>query len=246
VHCPAYLDYVGVKTFDARRGHRRTPLPRPVSSAAYTESVLHVPLLREKAKTSSSWSLDPAATPALGSSTPSRPIQRRAVPHPVDELAHGEPVMETRGRQLRIFVRRDTYGHVSVLVFASRPLQHQRPRTVLRDPQETSRRVVEFTVDDTTRRVHSCPPAKGGKIPTSTSPTSTASPRPRLLARRLHRSDDRGVGEDVGSRLARLRGSFPEAHKEDFSAATGALDLGRLEGSGMPAPTCRCSPAPRR
>ena len=31
VHRPAYLDYVGVKTFDAaRRGRRRAPLPRPV------------------------------------------------------------------------------------------------------------------------------------------------------------------------------------------------------------------------
>ena len=31
VHRPAYLDYIGVKTFDdARRGRRRAPLPRPV------------------------------------------------------------------------------------------------------------------------------------------------------------------------------------------------------------------------
>ena len=40
-------------------------------------------------------------------------------------------------------------------------------------------------------------------------------------------------GEDVGSRLARTyQSSFPEAYKEDFSAATGALDLGRLEALG--------------
>ena len=40
-------------------------------------------------------------------------------------------------------------------------------------------------------------------------------------------------GEDVGSRLARtFEASFPEAYKEDFSAATGALDLGRLERLG--------------
>ena len=30
VHRPAYLDYVGVKKFDERRGGRRAPLPRPV------------------------------------------------------------------------------------------------------------------------------------------------------------------------------------------------------------------------
>ena len=48
-------------------------------------------------------------------------------------------------------------------------------------------------------------------------------------------------GEDVGSRLARtFEAAFPEAYKEDFSAATGALDLGRLEALGAtPAPTCR-------
>ena len=40
-------------------------------------------------------------------------------------------------------------------------------------------------------------------------------------------------GEDVGARLARTyETSFPEAYKEDFSAATGALDLGRLEALG--------------
>ncbi len=38
-------------------------------------------------------------------------------------------------------------------------------------------------------------------------------------------------GEDSGSRLARrYADSFPEAYKEDFSATTAALDVGRLEG----------------
>src|SRR4029077_2813443 len=40
-------------------------------------------------------------------------------------------------------------------------------------------------------------------------------------------------GEDVGSRLARtFESSFPEAYKEDFSAATGALDLARPRARG--------------
>src|SRR5262249_28498361 len=50
VHRPAYLDYVGVKTFDENgevTGERR--FLGLFSSAAYTESVWHVPLLREKA-----------------------------------------------------------------------------------------------------------------------------------------------------------------------------------------------------
>ena len=51
VHRPAYLDYVGVKTFDDDGeviGERR--FLGLFSSAAYTESVWRVPLLREKAK----------------------------------------------------------------------------------------------------------------------------------------------------------------------------------------------------
>ncbi|HET9996953.1 MAG TPA: NAD-glutamate dehydrogenase, partial [Nocardioides sp.] len=50
VHRPAYLDYVGVKTFDENgevKGERR--FLGLLSSAAYTESITRIPLLREKA-----------------------------------------------------------------------------------------------------------------------------------------------------------------------------------------------------
>ena len=51
VHRPAYLDYVGIKTFDSTGqvvGERR--FLGLFSSAAYTESVLRIPLLREKSR----------------------------------------------------------------------------------------------------------------------------------------------------------------------------------------------------
>ena len=51
VHRPAYLDYVGVKTFDENGevvGERR--FLGLFSSAAYTESLTRIPLIREKAK----------------------------------------------------------------------------------------------------------------------------------------------------------------------------------------------------
>ena len=50
MHRPAYLDYVGVKTFDDNgevSGERR--FLGLFSSAAYTESITRMPLLREKA-----------------------------------------------------------------------------------------------------------------------------------------------------------------------------------------------------
>ena len=51
VHRPAYLDYVGIKSFDAAGevvGERR--FLGLFSSAAYTESVQRIPLVREKAR----------------------------------------------------------------------------------------------------------------------------------------------------------------------------------------------------
>jgi glutamate dehydrogenase len=51
VHRPAYLDYIGVKTFDENgevAGERR--FLGLLSSAAYTESLLRIPLVKEKAQ----------------------------------------------------------------------------------------------------------------------------------------------------------------------------------------------------
>ena len=78
VHRPAYLDYVGVKMFDDAGevvGERR--FLGLFSSAAYTESVWQIPLLREKAKDvlAASSASTPTATPARPSSTPSRPTR---------------------------------------------------------------------------------------------------------------------------------------------------------------------------
>ena len=66
VHRPAYLDYVGVKTFDDNGeviGERR--FLGLFSSAAYTESLTRIPLLREKAEAVLSAAASTrAATPA--------------------------------------------------------------------------------------------------------------------------------------------------------------------------------------
>ena len=134
-------------------------------------------------------------------------------------------------RQLRLFVRRDTYGrYVSVpRLPAARPLQHRRPRAVRADPQEQLRRrvSVEFTVrisESTTARVHFVvhPPQGRRRSPTSTPPTSSGgSPRrPARGATTSPRAVIAEYGEERGARLARrYADSFPEAYKEDFTAA---------------------------
>jgi glutamate dehydrogenase len=247
VHRPAYLDYVGVKTFDENgevTGERR--FLGLFSSAAYTESVWHVPLLREKAgDVLNLLGLDwrSHAGKALIDTLETYP--RDELFHtPVEELAAmAGRVSETRGRrQLRIFVRRDTYGrYVSVLIF----LPRDRYNTSVRErfsailKESFSGEQIEFTVrmsESTTARVHFVVhPAKGNKIPD----VDVSDLERRLAdASRSWRDDFTAAtiaefGEDVGSRLARsFESSFPEAYKEDFSAATGALDLARLEALG--------------
>jgi glutamate dehydrogenase len=247
VHRPAYLDYVGVKTFDESgevTGERR--FLGLFSSAAYTESVWHVPLLREKATdVLRTIGLDPRSHAGKALIDTLETYPRDELFHtPVDELAAmSSRVMETRGRrQLRIFVRRDTYGrYVSVLVFLPRDRYNtavrERFSEILKESFEGEQ--IEFNVrmsESTTARVHFVVhPAKGREIPA----VDVGELERRLTdASRSWRDDFTAAtisefGEDVGSRLARsFSSSFPEAYKEDFSAATGALDLARLEALG--------------
>src|SRR3954452_15751704 len=247
VHRPAYLDYVGVKMFDQAGeviGERR--FLGLFSSAAYTESVWHVPLLREKAKdVLRTVGFDPHSHAGKALIDTLETYPRDELFHtPVDELATmATRVMETRGRrQLRIFVRRDTYGrYVSVLVFLPRDRYNTNVRERFSDilKESFAGESVEFTVrmsESTTARVHFVVhPPKGQKIPD----VDVSDLERRLTdASRSWRDDFTAAtiaefGEDVGSRLARtFQGAFPEAYKEDFSAATGALDLARLEALG--------------
>jgi glutamate dehydrogenase len=247
VHRPAYLDYVGVKMFDEAGeviGERR--FLGLFSSAAYTESVWHVPLLREKAKrVLHEVGFDPRSHAGKALVDTLETYPRDELFHtPVSELATmAVRVMETRGRrQLRVFARRDTYGrYVSVLVFLPRDRYNttvrERFAAILKDAFHGD--TLEFNVrmsESTTARVHFVVhPAKGESIPD----VDVSELERRLTdASRSWRDDFTAAtiaefGEDIGSRLARaFAGSFPEAYKEDFSAATGALDLARLEALG--------------
>src|SRR3954466_8385540 len=247
VHRPAYLDYIGVKTFDENgevTGERR--FLGLFSSAAYTESVWHVPLLREKATDALKLvGLDPRSHAGKALIDTLETYPRDELFHtPVEELASmASRVMETRGRrQLRIFVRRDTYGrYVSVLVFLPRDRYNTNVRERFSEILKHSfaGESIEFTVrmsESTTARVHFVVhPPRGRKIPD----VDVSELERRLTdASRSWRDDFTAAtiaefGEDVGSRLARtFQGAFPEAYKEDFSAATGAFDLARLEALG--------------
>jgi glutamate dehydrogenase len=123
---PAYLDYVGVKTFDENgevTGERR--FLGLLSSAAYTESLLRIPLVKEKAQAVLKRSgFDPRSHAGKALMDTLETYPRDELLHtPVDELAPmAEAAMHARERRaVRMFIRKDTYGrYVSVLVYLPR------------------------------------------------------------------------------------------------------------------------------
>ena len=126
VHRPAYLDYVGVKVFGADGevvGERR--FLGLFSSAAYTESVLRVPLLRVKvADVLEATGLDPRSHDGNALLDTLETYPRDELFHtPTEELAPiAEAAMQARERRaVRLFIRRDIYDrYLSVLIYLPR------------------------------------------------------------------------------------------------------------------------------
>ncbi|PVG81570.1 NAD-glutamate dehydrogenase [Nocardioides gansuensis] len=244
VHRPVYLDYVGVKAFDEQGevvGERR--FLGLFSSAAYTESITRVPLLREKTATvMRQVGFDPR-------SHAGKALMDTLENYPRDELFHttaeelgpiAESVMFARERrQLRLFVRRDTYGrYVSVLVYLPRDRYNTTVREKFADllKERLGGETVEFNArvtEATTASVHFVVhPPRGETI----RDFDVADLEKRMAeAARSWRDDFTNAvvgeyGEERGARLARTyAASFPEGYKEDFHPRTGAADLGRLE-----------------
>jgi glutamate dehydrogenase len=244
VHRPAYLDYVGVKTFDANGdvdGERR--FLGLFSSAAYTESLNRIPLVRDKVAAVLKHSgFDPRSHAGKSLIDTLETYPRDELFHtPVSELAPmAEAAMAARERRaVRMFVRADTYGrYVSVIVY----LPRDRYNTTVRERfarvlmEQLGGESFEFTVrinESTTARVHFVVHLpKGSEIPD----IDVADLERRLVeAAKSWRDDFNSAviaefGEEVGTILGRRYvEAFPEAYKEDFSARTAAVDLGRLE-----------------
>ncbi|MGB0099048.1 MAG: NAD-glutamate dehydrogenase, partial [Nocardioides sp.] len=243
VHRPAYLDYVGVKKFENGEvvGERR--FLGLYSSAAYTESLTRIPLLRERAA---------AVLKRIGfapNGHDGKALMDTLETYPRDELFHttvdelapmAVQAMQARERrQLRLFIRRDTYGrYVSVLVYLPRDRYNTtvRERFVQLLKDQLGGGSVEFTVrltESTTARVHFVVhPPKGATV----QEVDAADLERRMQEASRSWRDDFTIavlgefGEQAGTGLARrYLDSFPEAYKEDFGPRVGAVDLGRLE-----------------
>ena len=204
VHRPVYLDYVGVKTFDENGevvGERR--FLGLFSSAAYTESLTRIPVIRVKAKQV----IDRAGFAPLSHSGKALMDVLETYPRdelfqtPIDELSPiAESVLHTRERrQVRLFVRRDTYGrYLSCLVYLpAGPVQHRGARAHRRHPQDPARRRVAG-VHRPCERVAAGPPALRDPAEGRRDDRRLRPGRPRAPAR--------GSGAVVARRL-RLRGA---------------------------------------
>lgn len=250
VHRPAYLDYVSVKTFDDAGevvGERR--FLGLLSSAAYTESLLQIPLLREKvAEVLHRSGYDARSHDGAALLDTLETYPRDELFHtPVDELSPiVEAAMQARERRaVRLFIRRDTYArYLSVLVYLPRDRYNtgvrQRFVQILVDQIGRGRigpDDVEFNVsinESTTARVHFVVHLpKGELVPED---IDTADLERRLVEASRSWQEDflqaviAEYGEEVGALLGRRYvDAFPEAYKEDFNPRAAAVDLGRVE-----------------
>ncbi|WP_412077847.1 NAD-glutamate dehydrogenase [Streptomyces xanthophaeus] len=247
VHRPSYLDYVGVKKFDADGnvvGERR--FLGLFSSAAYTESVRRVPVVRRKvAEVLEGAGFAP-------SSHDGRDLLQILETYPRDELFQ-TPVDQLQAivtsvlylqerRRLRLYLRQDEYGrYYSALVYLPRDRFTTGVRLRLMDilKEELDGTSVDFTAWNTESilsRIHFVV-----RVPQGTElPVLTDADVERIEARLVEaaRSWADGFGEALVAELGEERAaellrrygtSFPEGYKADHSPRAAVADLCHLE-----------------
>ncbi|MFE0578287.1 MULTISPECIES: NAD-glutamate dehydrogenase [unclassified Streptomyces] len=247
VHRPSYLDYVGVKKFDADGnvvGERR--FLGLFSSAAYTESVRRVPVIRRKvAEVLERAGFSP-------SSHDGRDLTQILETYPRDELFQ-TPVDQLQSivtsvlylqerRRLRLYLRQDEYGrYYSALVYLPRDRFTTGVRLRLMDilREELGGISVDFTAWNTESilsRIHFVV-----RVPQGTElPVLTDGDVERIEGRLVEaaRSWADGfdqalnaeLGEERAAELLRRYGSaFAEGYKADHSPRAAVADLVHLE-----------------
>ncbi len=244
VHRPIYLDYVGVKAFDADgnvTGERR--FLGLFTSTAYTESVRDVPVLGRKVA-------DVLARSGFSPASHSgKDLLTILETYPRDELfqiglddlydtATAVMYLEER-RKTRLFLRRDDYGRfMSCLVYIPR----DRYTTAVRlRMEEILKRTFDGASVDYTTRVSESLLARLHFVVRVPAGTALPDVDAEALERRLVDATRTWVedlaealrvdhGEERAARLVGLYGrAFPEAYKEDFSPRVGVSDLRHIE-----------------
>jgi glutamate dehydrogenase len=243
VHRPAYLDYVGVKRFDADGrvvGERR--FLGLYTHTAYHASPREIPILRRKVDAV----LERAAFPQ--DSHNEKALIEILETYPRDELFQisrdelfeiAVGILHLGERQrMRLFVRRDTFGRfLSCMVFVPRDRfnteNRRRIEGILKDAFNGS------TIDYTTRvsesvlvRLHYLVYTEPGSLPDY----DTEEIEARLVAATRSWSDDLEDalidehGEERGNALFRRYGdAFPAAYRADWLARSALADVKHIE-----------------
>ncbi|MFG2872039.1 NAD-glutamate dehydrogenase [Streptomyces sp. NPDC048338] len=247
VHRPSYLDYVGVKKFDAEGnviGERR--FLGLFSSAAYTESVRRVPVVSRKVQ---------EVLEGAGFSPNShdgRDLLQILETYPRDELFQ-TPVDELRSivtsvlylqerRRLRLYLRQDEYGrYYSALVYLPRDRYTTGVRLRIIDilKEELSGTSVDFTAWNTESilsRLHFVVRVEPGTELPQLSDADKDRIEARLVEAARSWADGFGealtaeCGEERAAELLRRYGNaFPEGYKADHSPRAAVADLVHLE-----------------
>jgi glutamate dehydrogenase len=236
VHRPVYLDYIAFRILDSEQrviGERR--FLGLFSSSAYSESVVRIPVLRQKAA---------AVIKRSGYSESShggKAIMDVLENYPRDELFQ-TPVPELGSivekvahlkehRQVRMFVRRDPYGrYLSCLVFLPRDRYTTSVRMKMQDillaalggaSIEYTARVTESVL----ARLHFVIRMPIGEALSEVDVRSLE--RELTLATRSWDDElaDLLVDLDNADRLTTLAGGLPEGYKEDYTSQQAVKDL---------------------
>ncbi|WP_405948378.1 NAD-glutamate dehydrogenase [Streptomyces prunicolor] len=247
VHRPSYLDYVGVKKFDENGevvGERR--FLGLFSSAAYTESVRRVPVIRR--------TVDEVLEGAGFSpnSHDGRDLLQILETYPRDELFQ-TPVDELRSivtsvlylqerRRLRLYLRQDEYGrYYSALVYLPRDRYTTGVRLRIIDilKEELDGISVDFTAWNTESilsRLHFVVRVPQGTELPELSDADKDRIETRLVEAARSWADGFGealnaeCGEERAAELLRSYGNaFPEGYKADHSPRAAVADLVHLE-----------------
>jgi glutamate dehydrogenase len=249
VHRPTYLDYIGLKIFNADDevvGEQR--FLGLFTSSAYMTSVLSIPLLRRKVATV----IERSGYPPHSHS--GKDLLDILENHPRDEMfqtstpelyetAIGVLHLQER-RRLRLFMRRDVYGRfVSCLVYLPRDRYSTdvrlRMQQILLDALGgTSLDYTLWLAESVLARVHFVVRVGADE---ATGAGAGAVVDREDLERRLvaaTRTWDDDLTEVLDARLGtngdraierRYTGAFPEAYKEDFDAHVAVDDIEELE-----------------
>ncbi|MEV5354190.1 NAD-glutamate dehydrogenase [Streptomyces sp. NPDC093516] len=247
VHRPSYLDYIGVKKFDADGnvvGERR--FLGLFSSAAYTESVRRVPVIRRKVEEV----LEQAGFSP--NSHDGRDLLQILETYPRDELFQ-TPVGELRAivtsvlylqerRRLRLYLRQDEYGrYYSALVYLPRDRYTTAVRLRIIEilKEELGGISVDFTAWNTESilsRLHFVVRVPQGTELEQLSDADKERIEARLVeaARSWEDAFAEALNAELGEERAaelmrRYAHAFPEGYKADHNPRAAVADLVHLE-----------------